>query len=326
MRVTKKMTGLLAGLVAVVALAGSASAQQFPTKEITIVVPFAAGGPADVIARIMGEQISASLGRPVIVENRTGAGGSIGANVVANAAPDGHTLLLMAAGHTGMSALYPKLNFDPVADFRPVIGLASSPIVIAVKADSKYKTIQELVADAKARPGVLTCAGGGGGATLPNVSFEVFKAELGLKIEAVSYRGSAPAQAALIGGELDCAFDALAAALPGVKGGRTRMLASTTNRRSPLVPEVPTVAETVLPNFNASVWFGILAPAKTPDAIVDRLSQAFAKGLKEPKVIERFGVLAADPMDADQKEFGRFIASETERWTAVIKRLDLKPE
>jgi tripartite-type tricarboxylate transporter receptor subunit TctC len=291
-----------------------------------VVVPFAAGGAADVLARVLAQEVAPALGQPIVIDNRAGAGSSIGAAAVAKSSADGYTLLFAAAGHAGMGALYPKLGFDPVKDFAPVIGIATAPITIAVNAQSKYRTLQDLVADAKARPGKLNCAGGGGGATVTNLAFELLKSELKLQIAAVPYKGSAPAITGLLTNEIDCDSDAASAVLPMVQGGKLRALAVTTAQRASALPDTPTVAETVLPGFAASVWYGILAPAGTPQPVVDRLYREFKAALDKPQVKERLKSLSADPMNADPVAFGRFMAAETTRWSGVIQQLGLKPE
>ncbi|MFZ9585772.1 MAG: Bug family tripartite tricarboxylate transporter substrate binding protein, partial [Pseudohongiellaceae bacterium] len=222
-------------------------------------------------------------------------------------------------------ALYDKLPFDPVADFAPVIGLTTAPVVVAVNAQSRFKSLQDLVAAAKAEPGKLNCAGGGGGATVTNLAFELLKSELKLTITAVPYKGSAPALTALIGSEIDCDSDAAASVLPLVQSGRLRVLAVSTGKRIDLLPDTPTIAETVLPGFDVSIWTGVLAPKGTPTQVVDRLYREFNTAMALPQVQERLKAMASAPMGADSATFGRFLASETRRWGGVIKQLDLKP-
>lgn len=311
--------------VACVALGGTAWAADFPSKPITIVVPFQAGGTSDVVARLLGERLSDEFGQPVVVENKAGGGGSIGAAAVAQAPADGYTLMLATAGHAGLGALYPGLSFDPVTDFRPIIGILKGPIVIAVSAESEFHSLQDLIDAAKAEPGTLNCAGGGGGATVTNLAFEVIKSEFDAEIEPVSYKGSAPAVTALVAGEIDCDSDTLASVLPMVKDGKLRALAVTTAERSPLLPDVPTVAESGLPDFDASIWFGILAPAGTPDDVAAKLGDAFKAAIDDPSVTEKITALTMTPTGSSGAEFGKLLASETERWSAVIEDLGLQP-
>ncbi|NML44273.1 tripartite tricarboxylate transporter substrate binding protein [Ramlibacter sp. G-1-2-2] len=316
---------LASALLACATLAPSlAGAQAFPSKPVTLVVPFAPGGGADVVARVLAQAMQ--LGQPILVDNKPGAGGTIAASLVAKAPADGHTLLFATAGHAGTKALYPHLTFDPVADFAPVIGIAAAPVVIAVNASSPYKTLQDFVQAARAKPGKLNCAGGGGGATVTNLAFELLKSELKLDITAVPYKGSAPAITALLGGEIDCDSDALAALLPQIQGGKLRALAVTTKRRSSQLPDVPTVAETVLPGMDASAWYGILAPKGTPQPVVDRLQKEFAAAAQQPQVAERVKAVGAEPLHMNAHEFGAFVAAEARRWGGLIQKLGLKAE
>ena len=319
------MRSVVLAVVIGAAVHGVAQAQAFPSKPIHLVVPFAPGGSSDVLARLLAKEIEPRVGQTILVENRAGAGGSVAAGYVAKAPADGHTILLVAAGHAGMGALYDKLPFDPVADFAPVIGLTTAPVVVAVNAQSRFKSLQDLVAAAKAEPGKLNCAGGGGGATVTNLAFELLKSELKLTITAVPYKGSAPALTALIGNEIDCDSDAAASVLPLVQSGRLRVLAVSTGKRIDLLPDTPTIAETVLPRFDVSIWTGVLAPKGTPTQVVDRLYREFNTAMALPQVQERLKAMASAPMGADSATFGRFLASETRRWGGVIKQLDLKP-
>jgi tripartite-type tricarboxylate transporter receptor subunit TctC len=304
-------------------LTATAAAQTFPTRAVTLVVPFAAGGSADAIARIVGQKLEVALGKPVVIENRAGAGGSIATGYVARADPDGHTLLYVTASHAGLGALYPKLTFDPVLDVVPVIHLISSPIVIAVNGPAPYKTIQDLVADAKARPDTLLFAGGGGGATLTNLAAEQFKASLGLDVRSVPYQGSGPAMIGLMRGDVHFAFDAMPSVISLAADGKLRVLALATKSRSKQMPDVPTLNETVLKDFDASVWHGIMAPKGTPAAVIQRLNTELNKTLGMADVQERLLALSSDPVGGSPEDFGRFVATETDKWGDLIKKLGL---
>lgn len=319
-----RRTGIALGLACAALLPLAAAAQTYPSKAVTLVVPFAAGGGADVLARVLAQHIH--LGQPIIADNKPGAGGSVAAGLVARAPADGHTLLFVTAGHAGTKALYPQLPFDPVADFAPVIGIAAAPVVIAVNANSPHRTLQDLVQAARANPGKLNCAGGGGGATVTNLAFELLKSELKLDIVAVPYKGSAPAITALLAGEIDCDSDALSALLPQIQAGKLRALAVTTRRRSAQLPDVPTVAETVLPSMDASAWYGVLAPKGTPAAVVDRLQKEFATATRVPQVAERVKGVGAEPLNMNASEFGAFLAAEARRWGGLIQKLGLKAD
>lgn len=303
------------------AAALSAAAQAFPAKPVNMVVPFAPGGAADVLARVLAQ--GTQLGQPILVDNKPGAGGSIAATLVARAPADGHTLLFVTAGHAGTKALYPQVGYDPVADFAPVLGLAAAPVVIAVNANSPYRTIQDFVQAARKNPGKLNCAGGGGGATVTNLAFELLKSQLKLQITAVPYKGSAPAITALLAGEIDCDSDAIATLLPQIQSGKLRALAVTTRKRSGQLPGVPTIAETVLPGMDASAWYGVVAPKGTPPAVVERLHREFAATAHSALMKERLAALGAEPMDLAPTEFGHFLASETQRWGGLIRQLGL---
>jgi len=313
------------GLSLGAALAQGTQKDAYPTKPLRLIVPFAAGGSSDVLARVLAKEVEAGLGQPVVVENRVGAGGSIAAATVAKSPPDGYTLLLVAAGHAGMGALYDNLGFDPVKDFAPVMGLTTAPIVIAVNAQSRFKTMQDFVAAARSEPGKLNCAGGGGGATVTNLAFELLKADLGLKITPVPYQGSAPAMTALLGDQIDCDSDAAASLAPMVQGGKLRLLAVMSDKRMELMPTVPTVAETVRPGFSATIWAGLLAPKGTPAPVVTRLHAEFRKALELPGVKDKLKAMASDPVDMGPAAFGDFLAKETARWSGVIQQLGLKP-
>ena len=319
-RITSHLFILASGLW----LACGVHAQSYPAKPIALVVPFAAGGPADVFARLLAQHIK--LGQPILIDNKAGAGGTIGAGAVAKAGADGHTLLFVTAGHAGAGALYPRLGFDPVKDFSPVIGPIASPAAIAVNASSRFKTLQQFVAEAKANPGKLNCAGGGGGATVTNLALELFKADLKLQITAVPYKGSAPAATALLAGEIDCNSDNLSGLMPHVKAGKLRVLAVTTAKRAAVLPDVPTIAEAALPGFEAATWFGVLAPAGTPTAVIERLNREFNAALRQAPVVERMKELSLEAQGGSPNEFGIFLASETRRWGGLINTLGLKAD
>ena len=302
-----------------------AQAQTYPAKPIRLVVPFAAGGSSDVIARLFGLRLSTALGQPVLIDNKAGAGGTVGAAEVARAPADGYTLLYVTAGHAGSAALYGSLPFDPVKDFSAVIGLAKLPVLVAVNANSKYRSMADLVADAKARPGKVNFAGGGGGATVTNLAGELFRMEAKLDVVNIPYKGSAPSLNALLAGEIDYNFDTISTYLGSIQGGKVRPLAVTTKQRSSVLPDVPTISESVMPGFDAYAWHGILAPRGTPQAIIDKLNFEFNAALKVPATSERLKQLGADPMGGTPAAFSSFVAEENTRWSAVIRKLGLSP-
>lgn len=320
-RMTRRMAlgGALAGLA-------TAARAQRPTSPIGLYVGFAAGGPADTLARIMAEQLSARLGRSVVVQNKPGAGGTVAAAQVAKADPDGTSLLLVSSGHAGASALYPNLPFDNQKDFTPVIALAQTPIVILVKADSPYRTIADLLAAARAQPGKLNYGTGGGGATLTAMAAVLLQRELDFKAEAINFRGSGPANLALMAGQVDFQFDTVSGAIGLLSGGALRALAVTSPQRSAVLPTVPTIAETVKPGFDVTGWFGILGPARLNAATVDELNQAANAILSDKGTRERLGGLGLDPIGGTPGQFADLLTSETARWGGIIRDLGLKPD
>ena len=313
----------LAGALLVPAMAVHA---QRATGPINLYVGFAAGGPADTLARILGEQLSARLGRPVVVQNKPGAGGTVATAQLAKADPDGASLLLVSSGHAGASALYPNLPFDNQKDFSPVIALAQTPIVILVKADAPYRTIADLLAAARAQPGKLNYGTGGGGATLTAMAAVLLQRELDFKAEAINFRGSGPANLALMAGQIDFQFDTVSGAIGLLSGGTLRALAVTSPQRSAVLPQVPTITETVKPGFDVTGWFGILGPAGTNAATVDELNQAFNAILSDKSTRERLAGLGLDPIGGTPQQFAGLLTSEIARWGGIIRDLGLKPD
>jgi tripartite-type tricarboxylate transporter receptor subunit TctC len=307
-------------------LPADALAQAYPAKPVKLVVGFSPGGPADVLARIAAQKLNEALKQPVIVENRPGAGGTIGAAAVAASPADGYTLLFVTSGHAGSAALYPKLPYDPVKGFAPVIALAATPVVVVTNGSAPYKTLQDLVAAARAKPGKLNYGAGGGGATLTSLAAEVFRSQTKIDVVQVNYKGTGPALTALMGGEIDFAFDTVSGAIGQVKSGKLRALAVTSKKRSSALPDVPTVGETVLPGFEVIGWFGILAPAGTPAAIVAQLNRTLEAVLQTQEVRNRFKDLGTEPLGGSPAEFGKLIETETARWGEVIRRLGIKAE
>jgi tripartite-type tricarboxylate transporter receptor subunit TctC len=325
----KSTTHAFLALVAAAALAQPASdalAQSYPSKHVRLVVGFAPGGPADVLGRIVAQKLAETLKQPVIVENRPGAGGTIGAATVASSPADGHTILFATSGHAGSAALYSKLPYDTIKSFTPVIALAQTPVVIVANSTSQYRSLKDLVEAARATPGKLNYGAGGGGATLTNLAAEVFRSGAKLDVVQVNYKGSGPALTALMGGEIDFAFDTVSGSVGQVKSGKLRALAVTSKQRSTALPDVPTVAETVLPGFEVIGWFGILAPAGTPAPIVDRLNRDLNAILQTQETKARLRDLGTEPLGGTAAEFGKLIESETARWGEVIRKLGIKAD
>ena len=314
------------GIIAVLTMAGPAGAQDYPTKPIRLVVPFAAGGATDVLARLVGERLTASLGQQVVVDNRPGAGGNIGSDIVARAEPDGYTILMGAVGtHAINPSLYPKMPYDPVKDFAPVTLVASVPNVLVVNPEVPANSVQELIDLAKAKPGELNFASSGNGTSI-HLSGELFKAMTGTDIVHVPYKGSGPAVTDLLGGQVQMMFDNMPSSLPHVKAGKLRALGVTSAARSPALPEVPTIAEAGVPDYDATSWFGIQAPAGTPEPVVARLQGAIVQALGEPEMRQRMADLGAEPVGDTPAEFGRFIAAEIAKWAKVVNDAGVKLE
>ncbi|KRR10044.1 hypothetical protein CQ12_06270 [Bradyrhizobium jicamae] len=320
------MLGLVLGLVLATQLNSPAVAASYPDKSVRIVVPFPAGGSNDVIARLLGAKLGELWGQTVIVENRSGAGGNIGAEAVARSAPDGATILLTAPGPLAINqALYAKLSFDPEKDFVPVALIASVPIVLAVHPDVKAKTVGELVALAKASPGRLNFGSSGNGST-NHLAGELFKARAGINIVHVPYRGAAPAMNDLIAGQIPMMFDNMPAIRPQVLGGTIRALAVAGAARSPLFPDVPTMVEAGVADFEASSWFGMVAPAGTPPEVLTALTASIGKVLQDPDVVKKLAEIGAEPGTLSGAAFGAFLRSETGKWGKVATSAGVKLE
>ena len=308
---------LMAG-IALAAAALCGAAQAYPTKPVTIVVPFAPGGAADTMARQLAERLNKRLGQPVIVENKPGAGTMIASEYVAKAAPDGHTVLLAASSLGIAPALYSKVNYDPVKDFVPISQVASVVHVLEVHPSVPVKSVAELIAWLKANPGKANYGSVGAG-TSTHLESELFNTMAGVRMTHVPYKGSAPALMDLVGGNLQVMFDAWASSGPFVKDGKTRLLAVTTAQRSKILPDVPTVAESGLPGYEAMPWLGFVAPAGTPAAAVNRFHAELTEVLKEPEVQERFRNLGLDIIGNTPEQFAEFIKKDIVKWAKVVK-------
>jgi tripartite-type tricarboxylate transporter receptor subunit TctC len=310
--------GAAVGLLSLAPLA--AQAQAFPTKAITIVVPFSAGGTTDILARVIGQYMSKDLGQPVIVDNRAGAGGNIGAQAVARAAPDGYTLLMGTVGtHAINQSLYKKMSFDPIKDFAPLSRVALVPNLLVANPSQPFKNVKEMIAYAKANPGKVTFGSSGNGSSI-HLSGELFKHMAGVDMQHVAYRGSAPAVTDLLGGQIAVMFDNMPSAIGHVKSGKLRPLAVTTPKRSPALPDVPTIAEAGVPGYEATSWFGLLAPAKTPAAVVTKLNASILKALADPEVKKKLAEQGAEPYGEKPDQFAAFIQSETAKWGKIVKQ------
>ncbi len=307
--------------LAALGLAAPARAQSWPERPIRLVVPLAPGGIVDLLARALAPHLQASLGQPIVVENRAGAGGNVGADHVAKSPPDGYTLLLSAAGPLAINAaLYPALPFDPATAFAPVALVLATPMLLVVRADQPWRDLAALMAAARAAPGRLAAASGGNGST-PHLALELFKSMAGLDITHVPYRGQGPATTALLAGEVALMFDTATLAMPRVRGGEMRALGVTAPRRIAPLPEVPTIAEAGVPGYESSSWFGLVAPAGTPAPVVATLAQAMASALGRPDIVARFGAGTGGVLGGDggAEGFAAFVAAERVKWTRVVR-------
>ena len=313
----KRLSTMLCAAGALAAFSATAYAQSYPSKPIRMVVPFAAGGPTDVYARSVGQELSRILGQPVIVDNKPGAGGNLGADFVAKSAPDGYNIVLGAVGAFAVNmTLYPKMPYDVLRDFAPVSLIAIVPMMLVVNPALPVKTPRDLVELAKARPGQLTYGSAGNGTSV-HMSTEMFKALTGIDMVHVPYKGVAPAMTDLIGGQLQLMFSDATSAIPHAKSGKVRPVAVT--KRIEVMPEIPTFAELGYAGYDPTVWYGVFAPAGTPRDIVVKLNGAIAKALQAPEVRERLISQGANPVSNSPEEFTAFVRDEIARWGKVVK-------
>jgi tripartite-type tricarboxylate transporter receptor subunit TctC len=328
-RVMPALTLRLAPLLLLAALLSitDAGAQAYPQRVVRIVNPFPPGGSVDTMARILAQKLSENLGQQFIVDNRAGAGGNVGAESVAKSDPDGYTLLFTAPGPLVVNqTLFTKgLAYDPAKDFAPIALFATAPIVLMINPGVTANNVQELIALAKQQPGKLHFASAGPGST-NHLSGELFKSMAKVDIAHVPYRGAGPAMNDLVGGHVQMFFDLLPVSLPQIKGGKVRALANAGATRPSALPDLPTVAEQGLTGFDASSWFGLVAPARTPDAIVARLAQETQKILATPDMIERIRALGSEPGNVFRAEFAAFMRNETAKWGEVIRVSGAKAE
>jgi tripartite-type tricarboxylate transporter receptor subunit TctC len=299
----------------------TAQAQTFPTKPVTLVVPFPPGGPTDAMARTLAAEIKDHLGQPMIVENRAGAGGNIGADYVARAEADGHTLLFGTSGPLAINAsLYRKINYDPVKSFTPVIQIGHLPNILVVNPTVPAKDVRELIAYAKAHPGKLSYASSGNGAS-SHLAGVLFNGIAGTDLQHIPYKGTGPALNDLLGGQVSMSFTDVLTALPYVKAGKLRALGIATAQRSQALPDLQTLAEQGVTGYDVSVFFGIVAPAGTPPATVAKLNKAFADALATPKVKQLFASQGLEPAPSSTPEqLGKYIGAQVTKWSSVVKQ------
>jgi tripartite-type tricarboxylate transporter receptor subunit TctC len=318
-------------LVSLAAAANFAAAQpwpqSWPTRPLRLVAPYAAGGPIDISARLLAAKLQESLGQPVVVENRPGAGGNIGVDLIAKGPADGYNLVMSAIATLAINpSLYPSLPYDPLKDLRHVTLLVQVPNVLVVSNDLPAKSVQDLVALAKQRPGKLDFGSGSTGST-GHLAGELFKMMTGTYMVHIPYKGSAPALADMMAGRIDLMFDNLASALPSVRAGKVRALATTTLKRSSFLPELPTLDESGLKGFDMTTWWGVSVAAKTPQAVVDRLSSEILKAMDAPDMKERLHNMGSDaPAIRTPEQFTAFVASELKTYTELVKRSGAKAD
>ena len=303
----------------------SLAADPYPNKPVRMIVAVPPGGPADTLARLVGPRLSDALGQTVVIDNRPGANGIIAYEMAARSAPDGYTFVLVAAGVAINPSLYKEVRYDPVADFAPITHGISVPNILVVHASVPARTVKELVSHAKAQNGRFTFASAGNG-TSGHLALELFRLSSGIDVIHIPYKGGGPALAELLGGQVQALFSIALAATPQIKAGKLRALGITSARRSPVAPDLVTIAESGFPGFEVVGWFGWLAPAKTPRAIVGRLNAEMVKVLKAPDIRERLLSQASEPVANSPSDFAQFIKSEHEKWARVVRDARIRIE
>jgi tripartite-type tricarboxylate transporter receptor subunit TctC len=317
---------LLAAIVSLLAATGMAHAQNvFPSRPVHLLVPFAPGGAVDIVARTLGDELSSRWGRAVVVENRPGAGGMVASEAVAKAAPDGYTLIIVATGHALNPHLYAKLPYDSFHDFTPISLIGTSPNMLLVRADSSIKTLADLIAAARERPGQITYGHAGNG-TSPHLAGELLKYMAKIDITPIPYKGGAPALTDLIGGHIPVTFNNIPESIAQVTAGTVRPLGVTTALRSPVLPNVPTIAEAGLPGFDTGVWWGLLGPGGLPPEITAKLAKDCVAAVNTPAVKARLLALGATPIGSSPEDFAALIRADYEKWGPIIKAAGIRGE
>jgi tripartite-type tricarboxylate transporter receptor subunit TctC len=297
----------------------------YPHKPIRLVVPFPPGGGTDILARLLGQKAGEMLSQQIIIDNRGGAGGTIGTDIAAKAPPDGYTLILVSGSHAINPGLYQKLPYDSVNDFAPITQIATSPGILVVNPSLPVKSVKELIALARARPGQINYASAGSG-TPPHLAGELFKVMAKIDMVHVPYKGNAPAFTDVIGGQVSLIFPTMPSAMPFIKSGKLRPIAVTSAKRSPAAADIPTIAESGLPGYEATSWYGILAPALTPERIVARLHEVLVSVIGAPDMKDKLATQGLDPVANAPQEFAAVIKSEIAKWAKVVKASGAKPE
>jgi tripartite-type tricarboxylate transporter receptor subunit TctC len=318
-----KVIYALLALVSLSFVPSYVQAQAYPDKPIKLIIPWPPGGGADVVSRLLSKAVGDDLGTQIIIDNRGGAAGNIGATAAARSAPDGYTIVFAYSGtHSINRHLYKTMPFEE-SDFAPIVFLASVPQLLTVRVDSPYKSVADVIAAAKANPGKLTYGSSGNGA-INHMAGQLFADMAGIKLQHVPYKGGAPATNAILSGEIDLIFGEPAPLLPHVRSGKLRAIAVTSAKRSPSVPDLPTIAEVAVPGYEVTSWNGFLAPAGTPDAAIKRLNASFNKVLADPAMRERLIQMGYEPVGGAPELFSKHIAEETKKWGPVIKASGLE--
>nr|WP_216621208.1 tripartite tricarboxylate transporter substrate binding protein [Cupriavidus necator] len=306
-------------------LPAAAGAQEFPQHPVRMVLPYPAGGPTDLLARVVAVKMGESLGQGVVVDNKPGASGMIGAETVARAPADGYTILANASLHVINPSIQPKMRYDAFKDFVPITQLADVPLVLVVNNASPVKTVQDLIAYARRVGGALNF-GSAGNASAQHLAGESFKLAAKVPMQHVPYKGSAPALTDLMGGQIQLMFDSMPSAMPFIKSGKLRAVAVTTTRRASALPDIPTVAESGLPGFDISTWYGLWAPRGTPAAVVEKLATHAAAALKRADVRQQYADMGAEPVGSSPADFARYNAAEGRKWAEIVRRSGAKAD
>ena len=319
------MVRLIALVLCSIFVSAAGAQEAYPSRPVKFILPFPPGGGTDILGRVIAEQLSANLGQPVVTENRGGAGGNVGAEAAAHSAPDGYTIVLVAPSLAISPSLYSKLNYDPVKDLTPISLVATVPNVMITNPSVEAKNLQEFIELARSRPGAMNYGSGGAG-TSNHLAGELFNIVTGTKLVHVPYKGVNLAMQGVLAGEIQLVFIGIPAALPHIKAGKLRALALVAPQRSPALPEVPTVAEAGLKDFEVTTWYGILAPAGTPRPIVSRLNAELVKIMHTPDVKERLAGMATDPLTSTPEEFAAYLKQEIAKWGDVVRKSNLKAD
>jgi tripartite-type tricarboxylate transporter receptor subunit TctC len=295
----------------------------YPTQAIRMVVPYPPGGPTDITARVVAAEMSKTIGQSVVIDNRPGASGMIGSEMVTKSTPDGYTLLANASIHVINPSVYPDMRFDAIKDFTPITQLAQVPLVLVVPANSPIKSVKDLVEYAKANPGKVNF-GSAGSASAQHLAGESFKIAAGIQMQHIPYKGSAPALTDLAGGQLQLMFDSMPSATPMINSGKLRAIAVTTTVRAKARPDLPTIAESGFPGFDISTWYAYWAPKGTPADIIEKLAASAAQALKNPEVIAKYEAMGAEPVGSTPAQFAAYVESEAKKWNDIVKKSGAK--